>query len=327
MNAKFDRQCALFCAALVLAGCGAAEDAALAVGQLESDRIEIAADVSEPIVRIEVAEGQEVTKGTLLLRQDTSRIDARLEEAQALLAQSRARLDELTRGPRKEQIAAARASVAGAVREAEFRRTEYDRAQRVLEENLASRESVDRAKAALDAANADFDVQEARLDELLEGTTVEELAQAENAARQVEAQIARLRVEADRHTAYAPADGVVDSILFEPGERPSAGQPMLIFLSGSQPYARVYIPEELRVEIGPGTEARIFVDGLAEPVAGNVRWVSSEAAFTPYFALTERDRGRLTFAAKVDIDAASGARRLPDGVPVEAEFPGHSRND
>jgi HlyD family secretion protein len=32
-----------------------------------------------------------------------------------------------------------------------------------------------------------------------------------------------------------------------------------------------------------------------------VRWVSSEAAFTPYFALTERDRGRLSYVAKVDI--------------------------
>jgi HlyD family secretion protein len=197
----------------------------------------------------------------------------------------------------------------------------------VLERNLASRESVDRARAALDAANANFEVQEARLDELLEGTTVEELRQAENAVRQVEAQIALLRVEANRHMAFAPADGIVDRILFEPGERPSAGQPMLIFLAGSQPYARVYIPEELRASIFPGTKARIFVDGLAEPFAGNVRWVSSEAAFTPYFALTERDRARLTFPAKIDIDRDSGARRLPDGVPVEAEFPQQSQGD
>jgi HlyD family secretion protein len=319
--------CSLFFAAVALWSCDATDDTRRVVGQLESDRIEIAADAAERIVQIEVAEGQKVAKGDLLLRQDTARIEARLDEAQALLAQSTARLDELTRGPRKEQIAAVRASVAGAVREAEFRRTEYERAQRVLERNLASRESVDRARAALDAANADFEVQEARLDELLEGTTVEELRQAENAVRQVEAQIALLRVEANRHMAFAPADGIVDRILFEPGERPSAGQPMLIFLAGSQPYARVYIPEELRASIFPGTKARIFVDGLAEPFAGKVRWVSSEAAFTPYFALTERDRARLTFPAKIDIDRDPGARRLPDGVPVEAEFPQQSQGD
>jgi len=128
-------------------------------------------------------------------------------------------------------------------------------------------------------------------------------------------------VESDRHRAFAPTDSVVDSILFEPGERPSAGQPMLILLSGEQPYARVYVPESLRVTTEPGATARIFVDGLAEPLPGRVRWVSSEAAFTPYFALTERDRGRLSFAAKIDIDDQGDTRRLPDGVPVEVELP------
>jgi HlyD family secretion protein len=127
-----------------------------------------------------------------------------------------------------------------------------------------------------------------------------------------------LQLEARRHSAFAPADGVVDSILFEPGEHPLAGQPMMIFLTGKQPYARVYVPEEQRVAVAAGTAARVFVDGLAAPLDGRVRWVSSDAAFTPYFALTERDRGRLSFAAKVDILGAE--RRLPDGVPVEVEF-------
>jgi HlyD family secretion protein len=305
---------------VALSGCNPAAGPNRAVGQLESVRIEIAADTAEPVIQINVVEGQEVPKGELLLRQDASRIDARLEEAEASLAQSRARLDELTRGPREEQIAAARASAAGATRESEFRRTEHDRAERLHAQNLASLESVDRARAALDAADAELEVQEARLDELLEGTTAEELRQAENAVRQVQARLSLLQVESRRHNAVAPVDGIIDSILFEPGERPSVGQPMLILLSGGQPYARVYVPESMRVAIVPGTPARIFVDGLTQPVPGRVRWVSSEAAFTPYFALTERDRGRLSFAAKVDIDRKSDARRLPDGIPVEVEF-------
>ena len=41
---------------------------------------------------------------------------------------------------------------------------------------------------------------------------------------------------------------------------------------------------------------------------------SSEAAFTPYFALTEHDRGRLSFLAKIDI--VNAGSRLPDGVSL-----------
>src|SRR5690606_31034428 len=125
----------------------------------------------------------------------------------------------------------------------------------------------------------------------------------------------RLEVDRARHRPVAPADALVDSILFEPGERPQAGQPLLVLLTGEQPYARVYVPEPVRVSVAPGTAARVYVDGRAAPLDGRVRWVSSDAAFTPYFALTEHDRGRLSFAAEVDIlDAPT---RLPDGVPVE----------
>jgi HlyD family secretion protein len=144
------------------------------------------------------------------------------------------------------------------------------------------------------------------------------LTQAEQALRQAEARRDYLQVDVERHEVRAPVAGIVDSRLFEPGERPAGGQPVLILLGGVQPYARVYVPEAIRVNIGPGTAARIFVDGLEEVLDGRVRWVSSESAFTPYYALTERDRGRLSYLAKVDL---VGRRdRLPDGVPVEVEF-------
>ena len=57
---------------------------------------------------------------------------------------------------------------------------------------------------------------------------------------------------------------------------------------------------------------------LAEPLTGRVRWLANEAMFTPYFALTERDRGHLSYAAKIDLQ--NEGRRLPDGVPVSVEL-------
>ncbi|MFQ6004540.1 MAG: HlyD family secretion protein [Woeseia sp.] len=303
---------------VTMLGCNSSGDHAHVVGQLESDRIEITAEVFEPIVEIAVAEGQRVTAGDLLLKQDNARILARIAETKASLAQSRARLDELVRGPRKEQIAAGRANVRGAIQDLEFRKTEYQRAQRVFARDLASPEALDRAKAQLDRAEATFEFERARLQELLSGTTVEELAQAEQAVLRIEARLSALRVDLDRHSPTAPVDAIVDSRLYEPGERPAVGKPMLVLLSGEQPYARVYIPERLRIHVAPGMDARVYVDGLSEALAGTVRWVSSEAAFTPYFALTERDRGRLSYVAKVDI--LHPGRRLPDGVPVEVEL-------
>jgi HlyD family secretion protein len=308
----------LLSAALLLTACDPDGDHFRIVGELASDRIELTAEAAEPITEILVAEGQQVTQGQILLRQDAHRASARLAEAEAFVRQAQARLDELVRGPRSEQIAAARANVEGTARELEFRQSEYKRVTEIHARQLASPDLLDRAKASLDAALSNDEFRRAQLQEMLSGTTLEELAQAEQSVQQAAARRDLRAIDLARHETRAPVDGIVDSRLFEIGERPAPGQPMLILLPGEQPHARVYVPEELRVSLRAGSTVTVFVDGLDEPLNGRVRWIASEAMFTPYFALTERDRGHLTYQAKIDIDIEGN--RLPDGVPVEVEL-------
>jgi len=309
---------AIFISVFALAACGPAEDGDRVVGELASERIELTAEFNEPVIEIAVAEGESVTEGQILLRQNDARAQARLAEAEAIYQQSKARLDELVRGPRSEQIAAARANVEGATQELEFRQSEQKRIVEIHARGLSSAEALDRANAALDAAQASLKLRLAQLEERLTGTTLEELTQAEQVVRQAAARRDNAKIDVDRHVHVAPVAGVLDSRLFEIGERPGVGQPTLVLLGGEQPYARIYVPEILRVQVSPGTKARIYVDGMATPVDGQVRWIASEPAFTPYFALTERDRGRLSYVAKVDI--LEKRDRLPDGIPVEVEF-------
>ena len=305
-------------AALASWSCSSEDQRDRIVGALASDRIELSTETSEPIVEILVAEGERVEKGQLLLRQDSRRAAAQLAEAEAAVLQHQARLDELIRGPRSEQISAARANVAGAAKELEFRQSEFARIVEIEARNLASEEALDSARAALDAAQANEELRKAQLQELLSGTTVEELAQAEQAVRQAEARRDQIAVSLERHSITAPTDGLVDSRLFEVGERPNPGQPILILLSGKQPYARVYVPEAQRITLRPGAGVSISVDGMDAPIAGRIRWLSSDAMFTPYYALTERDRGHLTYAAKIDLDYSG--ERLPDGVPLTVKL-------
>lgn len=308
----------IICTAISIVACASDENSNRVVGELASDRIELTAEFSEPIIEIAVVEGAQVTAGQALLVQDDARAVARLAEADALYLQSKARVDELVRGPRQEQIAAGRANVEGATQDLAFRESELKRVREVHQRGLASSEALDRTIAALDAAEATLKLRLAQLEELLAGTTVEELTQAEQAVKQAAARRDNASIDVERHTLRAPLDGVLDSRLFELGERPGVGQPTMVMLGGEQPYARVFIPENLRVRIRAGTKALIFVDGLETPIEGIVRWVASEAAFTPYYALTERDRKRLSYVAKIDITEERD--RLPDGVPVEAEF-------
>jgi HlyD family secretion protein len=315
MNQKFVQ---ILVTTLFLAACGDAENPDRVVGELASDRYELTAETNEPITSIAVQEGETVNAGQILIEQDSTRAAARLAEYEAALKQAQARLDELVRGPRSELITAARANVEGATQELEFRQKEMQRTREVHARSLASPDALDRTQAALDAAQANLKLRLAQLEELLTGTTIEELAQAEQSVNQAAARRDSARVDLERHTLRSPVAGIGDSRLFELGERPVPGQPLMIVLGGEQPYARVFVPEPLRVHVTSGTEALVFVDGLDAPLDGRVRWVANEAAFTPYYALTERDRSRLSYVAKVDITEERD--RLPDGVPVEVEF-------
>ncbi|MGE0384035.1 MAG: HlyD family secretion protein [Gammaproteobacteria bacterium] len=308
----------LFGLAMLVGGCTAPPPDHGAVGMLEWDRIEMLAEQSEPIVEIPVHEGDMVAAGTVLLKLNPTRVQARLDEASARRDAALARLAELERGTRTERIVEARSRAEGATRVLAARERELARVAALVGRRLASAEDVDRARAVRDAARADRDAAHALLEEAEHGATAEEIAQARHAAEAAAAAVRRLRIDLERMTIRAPRPARVDSLPLKQGEQPRVGEIVAVLLDGARPYARVYVPELIRVQVRPGSAASVSVDGLPAPLRGRVRTIASESTFTPYFALTERDRGRVTYVAEIDLVSAD--RALPAGVPVVAHF-------
>jgi len=133
------------------------------------------------------------------------------------------------------------------------------------------------------------------------------------------AQLAEVAASRARLDVTAPRDGIVDALPYKLGDRPPRGAPLVVLLADGAPYARVFIPEPLRAGVQPGTAAVVRMDGSGREWQGRVRYVSTDAAFTPYYALNERDRSRLSFLAEVDLVEAD-ATSLPSGMPVEVEL-------
>ena len=289
-----------------------------ALGQLESDRIELVAEFSEVITAIEVIEGDVIAPGAIVVRQDSDRVDIRIEEARASIRRIEAILAEQISGPRVETIDAARANLSAAQIERSYRERELSRLMGLRERSLTSAESVDSAQNLLNAAQARIELVSAQLAELQAGTRTEQIDQTNAQLAQARAQLASLELDKRRLAIASTVAGIVDSLPFELGERPRPGDVVAVLLGGDQPYARLYIPEPMRVQIRPGSQLQIAVDGRRGTVTGTVRRVAAEAAFTPYFALTERDRGRLSYIAEVTLP--NMPERLPDGIPVQAVF-------
>ena len=75
-------------------------------------------------------------------------------------------------------------------------------------------------------------------------------------------------------------------------------------------------PRRAAPRVGAGTAATVRIDGSDRDWKAEVRYVSSEAAFTPYYALNARERGRLAYLAEVVLTEPDAAT-LPTGMPVE----------
>jgi HlyD family secretion protein len=289
------------------------------LGTLERDRIELSAESNDPIAEIAVREGDRVRAGELILRQDDARMAAQRAMAEGARDQARARLAELERGPRAQRISEARARLTGAESALAIASRELERERTLASESVRSRAELDRALGNRDEARAQRDRARAELDALLEGSTAEELAQARSAADAAEAALRDAELRLSRMRVVAPSEGQVDALPFEIGERPQPGATVAVLLRAGAPYARVYLPEAIRVRVAPGTPARVSIAGIEREFRAHLRTVSHEAAFTPYYALTQHDRGHLAYLAEVALNEAE-AHGLPTGVPVEARF-------
>jgi len=304
--------------ALALAACDR-EETTYMVGTLERDRIDVVVESNEPIITIQARDGQEVQAGDLILEQDPERAAARLAQQVGLRDQAAARLAELERGPREESIREARAKLeASRAREVNTLAI-YKRTQEVFDQGLSSDFRRDTDETNYKTAVAQVKADSEALDRLLHGTTIEELDQASAAVEASEAQVRQAQLDLDRTRIFAPVSGVVDKVLYRIGERPAPGTTIAVVLDSSRTYARVYVPEHLRTRVTPGANIDVRMDGVDGAFSGRVRWVSADATFTPYFALTEHDRSRLSFLAEIDIPEAAD---MPSGVPLQADFPG-----
>ena len=302
---------------LALAACDKPDDTFM-VGTLERDRVEVTVESNEPIIAIHVQDGQMLQAGDLILEQDPARLERILAQQLALRDQSAARLAELERGPRTETIKEARAQLESTRASAKNAASNLVRAKEMFERDLSDQRTLDLATTRSETSIAAEQAATESLNRLLNGTTIEELDQASATLAASQAAISRIELDIDRLKVYAPVSGMLDKRLYQLGERPQVGATVSVVLDSARTFARIYVPEPLRASVQPGKKLQVRIDGKPQALTGTVRWVSADASFTPYFALTEHDRSRLSYLAEVDVQDASS---LPSGVPLEVDFP------
>jgi HlyD family secretion protein len=303
-------------AAFLLAACKDSGPQPL-LGTTEWDRIELVAESSEPVLAVAAVEGADAKAGDVLVRLDPRRADADLAAAEAELARIDAQLLEQRNGFRSEEIDEARARVAAARARVTANARDLERAKSMRAKGLMPQAEVDRVQQLVDTSRAERAEADAALRLVLTGTRDEQVDQS---VAQRDAAVARRDAAAlarERIDIRAPADGRIDAVNVEVGDRPMAGAVVVTMLAGAA-YVRAWVPESQRATLADGAPATVHVTGIEKPFAAKLRWVRSDPGFTPYYALTGDDASRLSYMAEFALDA-EGAK-LPAGLPVQLEL-------
>jgi HlyD family secretion protein len=302
---------------LVLRSRADASDALTASGTVEATDADLGFQIAGRVLEISVEEGATVTAGTQLARLDTRELDAALVGAEAQLEAAEARLDELERGARPQEVVTAEAAVRAAATRTEEARTERERATTLFAGGAISRQALDRAESAYQVATAALEQAQEQLALVQEGPRTEQVRAQTAFVAQARANVARAEATLANAVVTAPFDGVVTIVHREPGESVTPGAPVVTLLAPADRWVRIYVPEDRMGRVQLGLRAGIVSDTYPDRVYdGEVIFVGSEAEFTPRNVQTAEERTKLVYPVRVRV-SGDPAFELKPGIPVD----------
>lgn len=186
-------------------------------------------------------------------------------------------------------LAQAKATAAAAKVTLQNDEVNYRRYASLARTSAASKQQRDNAKAALDAARASHEA--------------------------AVAAVALAQREFDDTRLYAPADGVIEDRILQPGDMASPSAPVFTMALPSPLWVRAYVPENDVGKVHLGQAATVTTDSYpGHAYHGWVGYLSPTAEFTPKTVETPELRTALVYQMRIYV--CDGQDQLRLGMPA-----------
>ncbi|MCS7226811.1 MAG: efflux RND transporter periplasmic adaptor subunit [Gloeomargarita sp. SKYB31] len=302
-----------------------------ASGRIEPrQRVNLSPKTPGHLVALYVQQGDRVQAGQIIARMDDAELQARKRRALADLEQAKARLAELERGNRPEEIAQVQAQVQAAQARYELARQRRQRNEALFAQGAIAQDALDVARTEESTALAAFQEAQRRLDLLRVGNRPEVIAQARAQVAAAQAQLQTIEVQIADTVIRAPFAGVITQRYASVGSfvtpssfasaTSSATSSSIAALAGDlEMVARV--AETDISQIRPGQPVEITADAYpGETFRGQVVLIAPEAVVEQNVTFFEvRVRlltGQDQLRAGMNVDAVFIGRRLPQALTI-----------
>lgn len=231
--------------------------------------VPVAAEVSGTVVAVHASNNQRVQAGQTLFDVDRERYELGVQAAEANLEAARQAV-----GASAANVQAARASIASAQANLERTTLDFERLQRISEEDpgAVSERRVEQAEAGQQIAEAQLDAAQANLERALEDLGEE--GEQNSRILQAQAALNQAQIDLANTVVVAPADGVVTDVRIDRGSFAAPGAPQMTFIGTDNVWVQADFTENNLGHIDSGDEVEILFDAIPGSVfAGRVREV------------------------------------------------------
>lgn len=288
-------------------------------GIIEYEERIISFEESGRITEVRAQRGMTIQAGDMLARLDPTLAQSTRDARAAELDAAKADLALLQAGTRREDVGASTADVMGAAANEKLLRTTAERARTLFADAAITQAELDKALANHETARAHLRAQQQHLTALKHGARREEIARALARVQQVTAALAVEDIRLSHHVLHAHDEGTVLDVHVKRGELAKLGTPAVTMADIQHPFADVFVPVGSVEGIVIGKAATVVVDGISEPFAAVVEFISPNTEFTPKFLFSDRERPNLVLRVRLRINDPS--HRLHSGVPAFARIP------
>jgi HlyD family secretion protein len=255
-----------------------------------------------------------VKKGERLFVIDPVLAQAEVARAEAALAESKARYQNLLTGKRQEEqdvTRAQRRESEAALAEAEL---EFKRQNELMARGINARQAYDQAESQvrqLHARVASLAAQE-KVNDL--AARPDEIAAAKATVGQNHANLEQARKKLQDQMPVAPEDALVENTFFNVGEWVPAGTPVVSLLPAFRVKLRFYVPQEDVARARMGQTVGFTCDSCPADLKARIIYISPRAEYTPPVIYSQSARAKLVFL--IEARPEPGQTLLSPGLPV-----------
>lgn len=295
-----------------------AQDTLQLFGNVEIRQVRLAFHDTGRIEQIPAQEGAAVKSGDLVAGLDPSRFEAAVAEARARVSTQKEVLASLLAGSRPEVIAEAEARVRAAEATLTDAEQIYRRTQTLAAAEYTSRQKLDDAEASLHNARANLDAARQVRNLSVKGPRKEDIAAARARLKQSEAALQLAEQQLADTRLLAPADGIIQNRILEPGDMAFPQTPVLTLALIEPVWVRAYVSEPDLGRIAPGMPVEVHNDSYPEKAyRGWIGFISPTAEFTPKRIETTELRSKLVYQVRAYVCNPAGELRL--GMPATVD--------